>query len=108
MRMTGATAQLAERMQKDPTENALKQITVHIAARKWTKEVLTMRDYVLVFKNGVEVGAMNFPDRKKPMLCIKNGERICGYGSFTSESHARDFMHLLAQLVQAKEVVEKE
>lgn len=62
-----------------------------------------MRDYVLVFKSGVEVGAMNFPDRKKPMLCIKNGERICGYGSFKSEAHARDFMHLLAQLVQAKD-----
>lgn len=64
---------------------------------------MTMRYYVLVFKNGVEVCAMNFPDRKKPMLCIRNGERICGYGSFTSESHARDFMHLLAQLVQAKD-----
>jgi hypothetical protein len=62
-----------------------------------------MRDYVLVFKNGVEVGAMNVPDRKKPILCIRNGDRICGYGSFTSESHARDFMHLLAQLVQAKD-----
>ena len=44
MRMTGATAQLAERMQKDPTENALKQITAHIAARRWT-EVLTMTIY---------------------------------------------------------------
>lgn len=62
-----------------------------------------MKDYILIFKSGVEVGAMNFTDRKKPMLCIKNGERICVYGSFRSEAYARDFMHLLAQLVQAKD-----
>lgn len=62
-----------------------------------------MKDYKLIFQNGVEVGAMNFPDRKKPMLCIKNGERICVYGLFKSEAHARDFMHLLAQLVAAKD-----
>ena len=43
MRMTGATAQLAERMQKDQTENALKQITAHIAAQEWM-EVLTMAE----------------------------------------------------------------
>jgi hypothetical protein len=66
-------------------------------------------DYLLIFKNGVEVGAMHFPDRKKPMLCIKNEELICAYGSFTSDEHARYFMHLLAELVGAKsEPPEKE
>jgi hypothetical protein len=39
--MTGATAQLAERMQKDLTENALKQITAQIAALVWT---VTLKD----------------------------------------------------------------
>lgn len=60
-----------------------------------------MKDIILKFPNGVEAGAMHLTDRKKPMLCIRNGERVCAYGSFTSEAHARDFMHLLAQLVGA-------
>ena len=60
-----------------------------------------MKDIILKFPNGVEVGAMHFTDRKKPMLCIRNGERVCAYGSFTSEAHASDFMHLLAQLLGA-------
>lgn len=62
-----------------------------------------MKDYSLIFPNGVEVCSMKFPDRKKPMICIMNGARICAYGSFISEAHARDFMHLLANLVNAKD-----
>ena len=62
-----------------------------------------MKDYALIFPNGVEVCSMKFPDRKKPMICIVNGARSCAYGSFISEAHARDFMHLLANLVNAKD-----
>lgn len=62
-----------------------------------------MKDIILKFPNGVEAGAMHLTDRKKPMLCIRNGERVCAYGSFTSEAHAIDFMHLLAYLIGAND-----
>ena len=58
-----------------------------------------------VITNGkdVAIGAFMFPDRKKPSLCIKEGNEIVSYGTFNSEETADNFMTKLAFLLGIKE-----
>lgn len=58
---------------------------------------------VLIGINGVKLGAYKFPDRKKPALCVENGNTITVYGYFKDTETAKNFMHELAQAVGAKE-----
>ena len=56
-----------------------------------------------VLTNGkVNIGAYKFPDRKKPCLCIKEGNRIVVYGHFNTFEGAEEFMKKLGELVGAK------
>ena len=50
----------------------------------------------------VKIGAYQFPDRKKPCLCIAEGNRIVVYGHFNTFDGAEEFMKKLGELVGAK------
>lgn len=63
----------------------------------------------VLIKGDVEIGAFEFPDRRRPMLGIKIGNEVIAYGSFRSKESADDFMDALAEFVGAEhEEPEKE
>ena len=47
----------------------------------------------------ISIGAMKFPDRKKPALCIKEGSRTQAYGYFNNDGCATLFMEKLGGLL---------
>lgn len=49
----------------------------------------------------IKIGAYMFPDRKKPALCIEEGNEIVVYGYFQSSHGAKDFMDKLGKMVGA-------
>lgn len=51
----------------------------------------------------IKIGAYMFPDRKKPCLCIEEGNSITVYGHFNSSVGAEDFISKLGQMVGAIE-----
>ncbi len=57
---------------------------------------------VLTVDGSVRIGAYMFPDRKRPVLCKKEGNTIIGYASFHSQKAAEEFMNELGKLVGAK------
>ena len=60
-----------------------------------------------VLTNGkISIGAYQFPDRKRPSLCVEKGNLIFVYGSFHNQEQASDFMNELGQLCGA--VIESE
>lgn len=55
-----------------------------------------------VLTNGdVKIGAYQFPDRKRPSLCIEKGNKILVYGSFHNKEQANEFMNELGKLCGA-------
>ena len=50
----------------------------------------------------IKIGAYNFPNRKKPCLCIEEGNRIVVYGYFNSSECAEEFMKKFSELVGVK------
>ena len=57
-------------------------------------------------KGNTEIGAFEFPDRRKPMLGIRIGTDVICYGSFRSKESADDFMEALAEFVGAERIVD--
>lgn len=56
-----------------------------------------------ILTNGkIKIGAYRFSDRKRPALCVEEGNRITVYGYFSSFEGADKFMDKLAELVGAK------
>ena len=52
-----------------------------------------------ILSNGkVSIGVYQFHDRKRPSLCIQEGNKICVYGHFNSEDGANEFMEALARM----------
>lgn len=49
----------------------------------------------------ISIGAFNFPDRKKPCLCIEEGNQCVIYGHFNSQDAANEFMIRLGHMVGA-------
>lgn len=47
----------------------------------------------------ISIGAMHFPDRKKPALCIMEGNTVYVYGYFNSDDCAILFMQTLEELL---------
>ena len=47
----------------------------------------------------VKIGAYRFSDRKKPCLCIEEGNSIVVYGHFNTFDGANEFMERLGRLV---------
>ena len=56
-----------------------------------------------VLTNGeIKIGAYRFSDRKRPALCVAEGNHITVYGYFSSFEGADKFMDKLAELIGAK------
>ena len=49
-----------------------------------------------------KIGAYRFSDRKKPCLCIAEGNSIVVYGHFNSFEVADEFMDRLGKLVRGE------
>ena len=49
-----------------------------------------------------KIGAYRFPDRKKPCLCIEEGNSIAVYGHFNTFEGADEFMNRLGKLIGAR------
>lgn len=56
----------------------------------------------------IRIGAYQFPDKKKPALCVQRGNRVVVYGYFTDEARANAFINELGELVGAVFEDEKE
>lgn len=54
-------------------------------------------------KGDIIIGAYEFSDRRKPMLCIQSRNAIVSYGSFRNKESAENFMDALAEFVGAIE-----
>lgn len=53
-----------------------------------------------VLSNGkTSIGVYQFKDRKRPSLCIAEGNKICVYGHFNSDQGADEFMEALARMI---------
>jgi hypothetical protein len=49
----------------------------------------------------ISICAYMFPDRKKPCLCIEEGNQSTVYGHFNTAEGAEKFMTILGQMVGA-------
>lgn len=49
----------------------------------------------------ISVGAYMFPDRKKPCLCVEEGNQITVYGHFNTIDGANEFIDILGKMVGA-------
>ena len=50
-----------------------------------------------------KIGAYRLSIRKKPCLCVEQGNNIIVYGTFIDEKAAKDFIDRLADLVGAED-----
>lgn len=56
-----------------------------------------------VLTNGtINVGAYQFPDRKRPSLCVEEGSSIVVVGSFHNTEQADWFMDKIAEIIGQK------
>lgn len=49
----------------------------------------------------ISIGAYMFPDRKKPCICVEEGNHITVYGHFNTIDGAEKFMDILGKMVGA-------
>ena len=52
----------------------------------------------------ISMGAMKFPDKKKPALCIVDGGTAQVYGYFNNDECATLFMQKLGELLGVKKI----
>jgi hypothetical protein len=72
--------------------------TAPTAERRWERS-----DMGNVITNGkIKIGAYHFSDRKRPALCVAEGNKIVICGYFTSDYNAEYFIDKLAECVGAK------
>ena len=58
----------------------------------------------MITNGEISIGVIDMkPARKRPSLCVIQGNVITRYASFTSESAADEFMEILANLTGAEE-----
>ena len=56
---------------------------------------------IVLSKGDVRIGAIEYPDRKRPAIIVQKGNSAGVYGYFRDFTSARLFMYELAQLVGA-------
>jgi hypothetical protein len=61
-----------------------------------------MSDF-LIRKGELAFGAIHYPDRKHPALCIEHGNQSNVYGYFRSDELAHEFMSAVAYMIGAKQ-----
>ena len=54
---------------------------------------------ILIRKGDLAFGAINYPDRKHPALCIEHGNQSNVYGYFRSNELAHEFMSAVAYML---------
>lgn len=58
----------------------------------------------MITNGEISIGVADMaPIRKRPSLCVIQGNTITRYGSFTSQAAADEFMKLLQQLTGAQD-----
>lgn len=64
---------------------------------------------MITWKNkDVSIGAMKFPDRKRPALCITEGSTAQVYGYFNNDECAMLFMQKLGELLGVTKIKKRE
>lgn len=58
--------------------------------------------YNMLVAGDVQIGACMLPDKKRPCLCIEEGNKVDVYAYFKSIDKAVEFMDRLADMVGAK------
>jgi len=51
-------------------------------------------------EKGLFIGYSTFPDRKKPAICVMEGNRVYSLGTFTDEKRAQFFIDKLYELLR--------
>ena len=51
----------------------------------------------------IEIGAFEFPDRKKPILGIQKGNQCVVYGHFIDKERADEFINRLGELLHVRD-----
>ena len=59
--------------------------------------------YNMLVNGNVKIGACTLPGKKRPCLCIEEGNKVDVYAYFQSIDKAVEFMNRLADMVGAKE-----
>ena len=63
-----------------------------------------METYLKNLETGVEIGSYSMePYRKKPCLCVQDGNVLTKYASFNNAEAAHEFMEILRDFVGACE-----
>ena len=57
---------------------------------------------VLTYDGTIKIGAYKIPERKKPCLCIEQGNALTVYGTFIDNNAANEFMDKLGDFVGAE------
>lgn len=64
---------------------------------------------MITWKNkDISIGAMKFPDKKRPALCITEGSTAQVYGYFNNDECAMLFMQKLAELLGVTKLNKRE
>ena len=58
---------------------------------------------IVIRKGDLAFGAINYPDRKHPALCITYGNQSNVYGYFRSDELAHEFLLVVADMIGAKQ-----
>ena len=80
------------------------QFPAHIPSRKSGLGVFCSTLYNMLVAGDVQIGACMLPDKKRPCLCIEEGNKVDVYAYFKSIDKAVEFMDRLADMVGAKMV----
>jgi hypothetical protein len=57
---------------------------------------------LVIFKGDTKIGVYNFPDVKRPRLCVEKGNNVTAYATFRNEECAEMFMNELIDMFGLK------
>jgi hypothetical protein len=57
---------------------------------------------LVIFKGDTKIGVYNFPDVKRPRLCVEKGNSVTAYATFRNEECAEMFMNELIDMFGLK------
>jgi hypothetical protein len=57
---------------------------------------------LVIFKGDTKIGVYNFPNVKRPRLCVEKGNSVTAYATFRNEECAEMFMNELIDMFGLK------
>lgn len=57
---------------------------------------------LVIFKGDTKIGVYNFPNVKRPRLCVEKGNSVTAYATFRNEECAKMFMNELIDMFGLK------